>query len=160
VFVRWKRQPVGRRCTPWPPNERVLYAALFESQHVGGQIRQRMVRCLAEIRGGQLVYPTSLSRFWRDVDSTLADLRLDDNERQMIEARIAAALPRPDPAGVEQRQIQVGALTTAIAAMCTRRGRRRHPAGLSNSHDAGSLFCLPPQLSDLRQDLARQAERM
>ena len=54
MFVRWKRQPVGRRCMTWPPNERVLYAALFESQHVGGKTRQRMVRCLAAIRGGQV----------------------------------------------------------------------------------------------------------
>lgn len=78
MFVRWRRQPIGRRCVAWPPDERVLYAALFESQHVGGKVRQRMVRCLAAIRGGQLVYPTSLTRFWRDVDCTLADLRLDD----------------------------------------------------------------------------------
>ena len=127
MFVRWKRQPVGRRCLPWPTNERVLYAALFESQHVGGKMRQRMVRCLAAIRGGQLIYPTSLTRFWRDVDYTLTDLRLDDDERLMLEARIAAALPRPDPTDVEQQQMEAGALTTAIAAMCTRRGKRRHP---------------------------------
>ncbi len=127
MFVRWKRQPTGRRCITWPPNERVLYAALFESQHVGGKKRQRMIRCLAAIRGGQLVYPTSLTRFWRDVDCTLTDLRLDDDERQMLEARIAAALPRPDTAGVEQRRMDIGALTTAIAAMCTRRGTRRRP---------------------------------
>ena len=127
MFVRWKRQPVGRRCLPWSTNERVLYAALFESQHVGGKMRQRMVRCLAAIRGGQLIYPTSLTRFWRDVDCTLTDLRLDDDERQILEARIAAALPRPDPAGVEHMRMEAGALTTAIAAMCTRQGKRRHP---------------------------------
>lgn len=45
----------------------------------------------------------------------------------MLEARIAAALPRPDPAGVEQRRMEAEALTTAIAAMCTRRGKGRHP---------------------------------
>jgi hypothetical protein len=127
VFVRWKRQPVGRRSTTCPPNERVLYAALFESQHISGKMRQRMVRCLAAIRGGQLVYPTSLTGFWRDVDCTLTDLRLDDDERLMLEARIAAALPRPDPTGVEHQRMEAGALTTAIAAMCTRRGKRRHP---------------------------------
>jgi hypothetical protein len=111
----------------WSPNERVLYAALFESQRVDGKMRQRMVRCLAAMRGGQVVYPTSLTGFWRDVDCTLTDLRLDDDERRMLEARIAAALPRPDPAGVELRRMEAGALTTAIAAMCARRGKRRHP---------------------------------
>ena len=128
MFVRWKRQSVGRRCMTWPPNERMLYAGLFESQHVGGKMRQRMVRCLVAIRGGQLVYPTSLTRFWWDVDCTVTDLRLDDDERQVLEARIAAVLPRPDAAGAEQRRMETGALTTAIAAMCTRRGKPRRPA--------------------------------
>lgn len=127
MFVQWKRHPVGRRYMTWPPNEPVLYAALFESQHVGGKMRQRMVRCLAAIRGGQLVYPTSLIGFWRDVDCTLTDLELDDEERQMLEARIAAALPRPDPTGGAQRRMEAGALTMAIAAMCARRGKRRVP---------------------------------
>lgn len=127
MFIRWKRQPVGRRCIMRPSNERALYAALFESEHVGGKLRQRMVRCLVAIRGGQLVYPTSRTRFWRDVDCTLADLRLDDDERQMLEASIAAALPRPDPAAVEQERMEAGAVTTAIAAMCAWRGKRRHP---------------------------------
>jgi hypothetical protein len=103
----------------------VLYAALFESQQVNGKLRQRMVRCLAALRGGQLVYPTSLTGFWRDVDCTLTDLRLDDDERQCVEARIAAALPRPDPDGAEHMQVEAGALTTAISAMCTVRGKRR-----------------------------------
>jgi hypothetical protein len=125
VFVQWKRQSFGRRCKASPSKERVLYAALFENQSVGGRMRQRMVRCLATIRGGLLVYPTSLTGFWRDVDCTLTDLRLDDDERRRLETSIAAALPRPDPSGVEQ-QMEAGALTMAIAAMCARRGKRRH----------------------------------
>jgi hypothetical protein len=44
----------------------------------------------------------------------------------MRETRIAAVSPRPDPGGVEQ-QMEAGALTTAIAAMCATRGKRRHP---------------------------------
>jgi hypothetical protein len=128
VFVRWKRQPVGRRCVTSPPNEPLLYAALFESQQVGGKMRQRMVRCLAAIRGGRLVYPTSLTTFWQDVDCTLTDLRLDDDERHMLEASIAATLPRPDPAGCEQPRMEAGALTTAIAAMCASQGKRRRRA--------------------------------
>ena len=128
MFVQWKRQSVGRRCMASPPNERVLYAAVFESHSVGGRKRQMMVRCLAAIRGGQLVYPPSLARFWQDVDCTLTDLNLDDDERRMLEASIAAMLPHPDSAGSERQRIDAGALTTAIAAMCASQGKRRRRA--------------------------------
>lgn len=120
MFVQWKRQSVGRRCMTSQPNECVLYAAVFETQRIGGKTRRRMVRCLAALRGVRLVYPTSLSRFWEDVDCTLTDLKLDDDERQMLEARIAATLPRPGSPGFEPPRIQAGALTTAIAAICAR----------------------------------------
>jgi hypothetical protein len=105
------------------PNERVLYAALMESRRVDGKARQRVVRCLAAIRGGRLVYPMSTARFWQDVDWTLTDLGVDDDERRGIEARIAATIPRPD-AAIGDQQIEAGALTMAIAAMCAGRGKR------------------------------------
>ncbi len=92
-----------------------------------GKPRQRIVRHLATIKGGQLVYPLSTDRFWQDVDSTLADLDLDDDQRRTIESKIATTVPRPDPAVVEQQQIEVRALATAIAAMCQGRGRRTRP---------------------------------
>ena len=97
----------------------------MESHRLDGKPRQRIVRYLAAIRGGQLVYPLSTDRFWQDVDRTLADLALEDDQRRAIEDKITATVPRPDPAVVEQQQIEAKALSTAIAAMCAGRGRPR-----------------------------------
>jgi hypothetical protein len=123
LFVRWTHRPSHPRRLASPPNERVLYAALMESQRVDGKARQRVVRCLAAIRGGRLVYPMSTAQFWRDADCTLTDLGVDNDERQGIEARIAATIPRPGAAIGDQR-LEAGALTMAIAAMCAGRGKR------------------------------------
>jgi hypothetical protein len=131
VFVRWKRRILRRRRDWFPPGEQALSAALVETRRVDGKPRQRIVRYLATIKGGQLVYPPSTDRFWQDVDRTLADMDLDDEQRQTIGARIATTVPRPDPAVVEPHRIEVKALATAIAVMCQGRGRptRRMAAG-------------------------------
>jgi hypothetical protein len=135
MFVRWKHRPVRRRRETSLPNERALYAVLVESHRVDGKPRQRVVRYLAAIRGGQLVYPLSTDRFWQDVERTLADLALADDQRQVIEDKIAATVPRPDPAVVEQQQVEVKELATAIATMVAGRGRRRRTA----THDPLAL---------------------
>ena len=134
MFVRWKHQPARRRREPAPAGERMLCAVLVEHHRVDGRSRQRVVRYLAAIRGGKLVYPPSTDRFWQDVDRTLADLAIDEAERQAIEGKVAATVPRPDPSILEQPRIEVTALTTAIAAMSAGgAARRRRAAPISGS---------------------------
>ena len=82
-----------------------------------GRPRQRVVRYLGAIREGRLVYPLSTDRFWRDVDAALAEVQLDDEQRDAIEAGLAATVPRPDPAVVEQKRLELNAWAAAGACL-------------------------------------------
>jgi hypothetical protein len=109
VFVRWKRRPLRRRRESSPPDEHALSAVLVESHRVDGRPRQRVVRYLATIKEGQIADPLSTDRFWRDVDKGLAELELDDDQRRAFETRLEATVPRPDPALVELKRLEVDA---------------------------------------------------
>ena len=62
-----------------------------------GKPRQRVVRYLATIKAGQLVYPLSVERFWRAVDARLAEMSLPTEQLRAIEGTIGETVPRPDP---------------------------------------------------------------
>ncbi len=125
MFVRWKRRPLRRR-RPWsPPDEHALYAVLVEAYRADGRPRQRVVRYLGAIKEGQLRYPLSVDHFWRDVDRHLAELALDDDRRAGIAARVAATVPRPDPAVVAQQRREADAWAASMVEMVKGLGRRR-----------------------------------
>ena len=90
-----------------------------------GRPRQRVVRHLGAIKEGQLRYPLSVDRFWRDVDQNLAEVGVDDGRRATIEARLAATVPRPDPAVVERQRREADAWAASVVEMVKSMDRRR-----------------------------------
>ena len=125
MFVRWKRRPLRRRRGWSPPDEHALYAVVVENYRVDGHPKQRVVRYLGAIKEGQLIYPLSTDRFWRDVDARLAELDLDAELRAAIEMKLAATVPRPDPAVVEQQRREADAWAASVVSLAQNLGRRR-----------------------------------
>jgi hypothetical protein len=133
VFVRWKRRPLRRRRETSSPAEQALSAVLVETHRVDGRPRQRVVRYLATIKAGQLVYPLSVERFWQAVDARLAELPLADDQRHVIERKIGEAVPRPDPDVLARTRAEFEAWTASVNSMMRgfagRRRRQSHPTG-------------------------------
>jgi hypothetical protein len=89
-FARWKRRaykPIRG------PAKVSLRAVLVRSERRGGKPRQKVVAHLGSIDERDIPAAHPRERFWRDVDSKLADL--PPQARAKAEATLQAVVPRP-----------------------------------------------------------------
>ena len=106
MFVRWKRR-VSRPLWHAQRNDQdhIRYAVVVRSERVDGKPRQRIVKYLGGIRESYVVPAITdrltrrkalyaRQRFWRSVPTALASLDLPGHERDAIEAKIDARVPR------------------------------------------------------------------